>query len=64
MSEDANRRADVTNMYPGKRWAQKVQRMSDAQVFAIWKNQQNRAAEEQLRKKLDAQAPPQEEFPF
>lgn len=28
-------------MYPGPNWAKKVQRMSDAQVFAIWIKNQN-----------------------
>lgn len=33
---DAQRRADLIAAYPGQRWKRKVNKMSEAQVLAIW----------------------------
>lgn len=44
---DEQKRSAVKDMYPkSHRWAKRVDRMSDDQVFAIWvRNQQNQSKE-------------------
>lgn len=39
---DAEKRAFVSNLYPGKKWKARVAKMSDAQITAIYlKNKEN-----------------------
>ena len=39
-------RVQLANAYPGKKWAQKVMNMSDAQVHAAWVSIKNRKEKE------------------
>lgn len=59
--ESMQRRIEVERMYSGRGWTLKVRRMSDAQVFAIWKKKRKKE-EEDLRKKQDP--PEQDNRPF
>jgi hypothetical protein len=38
---EVDKRAFVAALYPSRRWKQKVERMSDAQVTAIYLREQN-----------------------
>jgi hypothetical protein len=40
MTEIEMKRAYVADLYPGQRWKEKVQKMSDAQVIAIYLREQ------------------------
>lgn len=42
---DADKRQFVADLYPGPGWKTKVANMSDAQVFAIWKKEQEKQQE-------------------
>lgn len=44
-------RAELSNMYPGKKWVTKVANMSDAQVHAVYIECRNR----QEKKKKEAE---------
>lgn len=44
MSDINTQRAFVYDLYPGRGWHKKVDRMSDAQIVAIYLRQQERAA--------------------
>lgn len=39
---EVDKRAFVAALYPSRRWQQKVERMSDAQVTAIYLREQNK----------------------
>jgi aminoglycoside phosphotransferase len=41
---DAEKRKFVAELYPGRRWRRLVEKMSGAQVFAIWKKEQEKLA--------------------
>lgn len=49
----------VSNMYPGQGWKQKVKKMSDAQVLAIYYKELSRPKKEELE-----DPPEQENLPF
>jgi hypothetical protein len=55
---DDQKRAEVSALYKSPRWKKRVRDMTDAQVFAIWKNQQKR------REAVKKQPPPQDDLPF
>lgn len=40
--ENAQIRAVVIAMYPGKKWKSRVAKMSDARVYAIWASKQGK----------------------
>lgn len=42
MTPEAAYRQFVSDMYSGRRWKQKVARMSDAQIYAIWVKEQEK----------------------
>lgn len=54
---DEQKRAFVAGMYHGKSWKNKVKRMSDAQVYAIW-------AKAQQKKNDKPDKPEQDDIPF
>lgn len=39
-------RQNVMNLYPNSTWCERVSRMSDSQVYAIWKKSQENQKEE------------------
>lgn len=57
----AQRRDFVRNLYSTRSWHYKVDRMSDSQVFAIWKKEQDKIAEAE---KLAKEKRQDEDFPF
>lgn len=43
---EVDKRAFVAALYPSRRWKQKVERMSEAQVVAIYLREQNKSSEQ------------------
>jgi hypothetical protein len=49
-------------MYPGPNWRRRVEKMSDAQVYAIWvRNQENPTSKKEENKQHDESDP---DIPF
>lgn len=53
MSDINKKRAFVYDMYPHKGWHKRVEKMSDAQILAIFLREQNKAKEESSEEKSD-----------
>ena len=54
MSEDRHysaERCELANAYPGKNWAKKVEKMSDAQVHAVFVSVRNRQEKQKKEQK-------------
>lgn len=58
---DAAKREFVASLYPGRSWKRTVSRMSNAQVFAIWKKEQLKL-EQQV--KQPPEKPDTDDIPF
>lgn len=54
---EVDKRAYVAALYPSRRWKQKVERMSDAQVTAIYLREINKPQKEEPKKEGDDEIP-------
>ena len=52
MAADIDRRYYVEKMYSGPAWKQKVKRMSDGQIFAIYMREKHKQEAEEVVKKV------------
>lgn len=54
MSDIDRKRSFLHDMYPHRGWKKKVNRMTDAQVIAIYLREQNKATESKSKEDSDA----------